>query len=79
MMSSVKIKHVGQFIECYVNRLHSFQLEVLHYDYFTRATYYACLQFCEWDRFTIRRNVMLSTSCHKRLVYRGNYPHPIKE
>ena len=79
MMSSVKIKHVGQFIECYVNRLHSYQLEVLHYDYFTRATYYACLQFCEWDRFTIRRNVMLSTSNHERFANRGYYPHSIKE
>ena len=60
MMSSVKIKHVGQFIECYVSRLYSYQLEELHYDYFTRTTYYACLQFCEWDRFTIRSSITKS-------------------
>ena len=55
MMSSVKIKHWGQFIECYVNRLYPYQLEVLHYEYFTRTTYYACSQSCEWDRLTIQR------------------------
>ena len=48
MESSVIIKHSCQLIECYVNRLHSYQLEVLHYDYsITTTTYYACSQFCE--------------------------------
>ena len=60
MMSSVKIKQLGQFIECYVNRLYSYQLEVLHYDYFTRTTYYACSQFCEWGRYKMLSSITKS-------------------
>ena len=66
MMSSVKFKQLGQFIECYVNRLYPYQFEELHYDYFTRTTYYACLQFCEWDRFTIRSSI---TKSIKMILY----------
>ena len=60
MESSVIIKHSCQLIECYVNRLYPYQFEELHYDYFTRTTYYACLQFCEWDRLTIRSSITKS-------------------